>query len=97
MSLKLFGMCGDVFLRFVLVAPEALGGERGKHSFILLMADGVFATALVFRGAFHSFAFLFVSLNFAAACSHKERDFCRDIFGTYSPESDLPIDAGGKT
>lgn len=97
MSLKLFGMCGDVFLRFVLVAPEALGGERGKHSFILLMADGVFATALVFRGAFHSFAFLFVSLYLSAACSHKERDFCRDIFGTYSPESDLPIDAGGKT
>lgn len=90
-------MSGDIFLRFVLIAPEALGSERGKHSFILLMADGVFAAVFLFRGALHSFAFLFVSLNLAAACSHKERDFCRDIFGTYSPESDLPIDAGGKT
>ena len=85
-----------MLLRLVLIAPEALGGERGKHSFILLMADGVFAAALVFGGAFHSFAFLFVSLNLSAACSHKERDFCRDIFGTYSPESDLSIDTGGK-
>lgn len=96
MSLKLFGMCGDILPCFVLVAPEALDGERGKHSFILLMADGIFAAVFIFRGALHSFAFLFVSLYLPAACSHKERDFCRDIFGTYSPESDLPIDTGGK-
>lgn len=27
--LNFFGVCGEILLRFVLVAPEALGGERG--------------------------------------------------------------------
>ena len=96
MSLKFFWMGGDILLRLVLIAPEALGGERGKHSFILLVADGVFAPVLLRCVSFLSFAQLIVSIYLAAACSHEERDFCRDIFGTYSPESDLPIDAGGE-
>ena len=97
MSLKLFGVCGDILPRFILIAPEALGGERGKHSFILLMADGVFAAALVFGGAFHSFAFLFVSLYLSAAVFEELAYPCRDILTAHAVVSYYAVDACGKT
>lgn len=95
--LKFFGVCGEIFPRFVLVAPEALGGERGKQAFILLIADGVFAAALVFRGAFHSFALPFVSLNFTAAVFEELANPCRDVLSARVAVSHNAVNTGGKT
>ena len=95
--LKFFGVCGEIFPRFVLVAPEALGGERGKQAFVLLVADGVFAAALVFRDAFHSFALLFVSLNFTAAVFEELANPCRDVLSARVAVSHNAVNTGGKT
>lgn len=95
--LKFFGVCGEIFPRFVLVAIEAFGGERGKHSFVLLVADGVFAAALVFRGAFHSFALPFVSLNFSAAVFEELANPCREVLAACVAVSHNAVNTGGKT
>ena len=97
MSLKFFWMGGDILLRFVLIAPEALGGECGKHSFILLIADGVFAAALVFRGAFHSFALPFVLLYLSAAVFEELANPCRNVLTAHAVVSYYAVDACGKT
>lgn len=95
--LKVFGVCGEIFPRFVLVVLEALCDERGKQAFVLLVADGVFAAALVFRGAFHSFALPFVSLNFTAAVFEELANPCRDVLTAHAVVSHNAVDAGGKT
>lgn len=95
--LRLFGVSGDILPRFVLIAPEALGGERGKHSFILLAADSVFAAALVFRGALHSFAFYFVSLYLSAAVFEELANPCRDVLAARVAVSHNAVNTGGKT
>lgn len=95
--LKFFGVGGEIFSRFVLVAPEALCGERGKQAFVLLVADGVFAAALVFRGAFHSFALPFVSLNFTAAVFEELANPCRDVLAARVAVSHNAVNTGGKT
>ena len=95
--LKFFGVCGEIFSRFVLVAPEALCGERGKQAFVLLVADGVFAAALVFRGAFHSFARPFVSLNFSAAVFEELANPCRDVLAACVAVSHNAVNTGGET
>ena len=95
--LKFFGVSGEILLRFVLIAIEAFGGERGKHSFVLLVADGVFAAALVFRGAFHSFALPFVSLYLSAAVFEELAYPCRDILTAHAVVSYYAVDACSKT
>lgn len=95
--LKLFGMCGEIFLRFVLVATESFGGERGKHTFVLLVADGIFAAALIFRGAFHSFALYFVSLYLSAAVFEELANPCRDVLTARVAVSHNAVNTCGKT
>lgn len=95
--LKFFGVGGDMLLRLVLISPEALGGERGKHSFILLMADGVFAAALVFGGTLHLFALPFVSVKLAEAI-FEELAYPRcNVLTAHAVVSHNAVDAGGKT